>query len=96
MSDDTIHATILAALRTLESERSVAKLREIRDALEERAFDDAYHNNLDDLSCAFNDDDLELANGFNKILWDLRDLCTKKIEMREAMGWAINGQPIST
>ena len=83
--------TLLSAISAIESERDINRLRRARNAIEEKACDDQWAINLDVKSGAYDNDEIECAEKFNKVLWTLRDALDLKIKEREALWQGIEG-----
>lgn len=82
---------LLSAISAIESERDINRLRRARNAIEEKACDDQWSINLDVKSGAYDNDEIECAEAFNKVLWALRDALDLKIKERESLWVGVEG-----
>ena len=87
----TLEDTLLSAIRSIHSERDINRLRKALNHIEEVALDEQWEINLDVKSGAYDNDEIECAEKFNKVLWALRDALDLKIKGREALWVGVEG-----
>ena len=71
----------------MQTETDIKKLRAMRTAIDEKAYDDLYHINLDTEICGT--EGFEDAYAFNNALWALSAAIDERIKSRESLWFGV-------
>ena len=76
-------------LSEMQTETDITKLRAMRTAIDEKAYDDLYHINLDTEICGT--EGFEDYYAFNEVLWALSKAIDLRIKSREELYDGVEG-----
>ena len=78
---------LFESLSKMETETDIKKLRAMRTAIDEKAYDDLYHIELDTQICGT--EGFEDAYAFNNALWAISAAIDERIRSRESLWFGV-------